>query len=163
MRSEQEMMKLILGFAEERDDVRAVVMTGSRTNPAVAHDWLQDYDITYLVRDVAAYRRNGDVPRYFGEIMILQMPDDMGDGPAPGTSYAFLMQFMDGNRIDLTFRALDDVAPVMEDSLSLVLMDKDRRFALPPPSLRSYVTQPLSAKQFADCCNEFWWLTPYVA
>lgn len=27
------MMRLILGFAQDRDDVRAVAMTGSRANP----------------------------------------------------------------------------------------------------------------------------------
>jgi aminoglycoside 6-adenylyltransferase len=163
VRTEKEMMQLILGFAEARDDVRAVVMTGSRTNPTAAQDPFQDYDITYLVESVAPYRQNGQVPQYFGDIMILQTPDDMGEAASPTGSYAFLMQFMDGNRIDLTFRALDDTDPILADSLSLVLMDKDRRFALPEPSLRSYVPQKPTAKQFADCCNEFWWLNPYVA
>src|SRR5215831_1427548 len=120
------MMDSILGFAQERDDVRAVVMTGSRTDPAAAHDRFQDYDITYLVEEVTPYRQNRQVPLYFGDIMILQTPDDMGEPPSPTTtSYAYLMQFTDGNRIDLTFRPVVDVAPILEDSLSLVLLDKD--------------------------------------
>ncbi len=163
MRSEKEMMELILRFAQERDDVRAVVMTGSRTNPAAARDRFQDYDITCLVEEVAPYRQNPQIPLYFGDLMILQTPDDMGEPPRPSTSYAYLMQFTDGNRIDLTFQPVADVACILEDSLSLVLLDKDRRFALAPPMLRSYLPQKPTAKQFADCCNEFWWLNPYVA
>jgi aminoglycoside 6-adenylyltransferase len=141
-----------------------VVMTGSRTDPAAAHDRFQDYDITYLVEEVTPYRQNRQVPLYFGDIMILQTPDDMGEPPSPTTtSYAYLMQFTDGNRIDLTFRPVAEVAPILEDSLSLVLLDKDQRFALPPPTVRSCLPQIPTAKQFADCCNEFWWLNPYVA
>jgi aminoglycoside 6-adenylyltransferase len=46
----------------------------------------------------------------------------------------------------------------------VVLLDKDGRLpSVPPPSLRDYRTQPPTAKQFADCCNEFWWCAPYVA
>ena len=163
MRSEKEMMGLIVGFAQAHEDVRAAVMTGSRTNPAAAPDPFQDYDVTYLVRDVAPYRQNQEVPRYFGELMILQTPDDMGDEPGTAASYAFLMQFADGNRIDLTFRDPDGADLVAADSLSVVLVDKDRQFALPPPTLRSYLPRAPAARQFADCCNEFWWLNPYVA
>jgi len=166
VRTEKEMMDLILNFAQEQDDVRAVFMTGSRTDPTAARDVFQDYDITYLVADVTPYRHSGTIPEYFGDIMILQTPDDMGAAPAvPAllSSYAFLMQFMDGNRIDLTLRAVDDVNSILADSLSVVLLDKDRRFALPPPTSRSYLPQKPTGRQFADCCNEFWWLNPYVA
>lgn len=157
------MMQLILGFARDRDDVRAVVMTGSRANPKATRDRFQDYDITYLVEEIAPYRQNWQIPVYFGEIMILQTPDDMEDSSSIKLSYAYLMQFTDGNRIDLTFRPTSDVGPVLADSLSLVLLDKDERFFLPPPSLRSYLPQRPTAKQFADCCNEFWWVNAYVA
>lgn len=156
-------MELILGFARDRDDVRAVIMTGSRTNSATMGDRFQDYDITYVVAELAPYRRNSQIPAHFGDIMILQNPDDMGDVPAAPTRYAYLMQFMDGNRIDLTFRPVSAVGPIFADSLSFVLLDKDRRFELSPPTLHSYLPARPTAKQFADCCNEFWWLNPYVA
>jgi aminoglycoside 6-adenylyltransferase len=156
-------MHLILGFARDRDDVRAVVMTGSRANPKATQDRFQDYDITYLVEDVAPYRQNWQIPLYFGEIMILQTPDDMGASVSIEMSYAYLMQFTDGNRMDLMFRPAADVAPIVADSLSRVLLDKDQRFALPPPCLRSYLPHKPTAKEFADCCNEFWWVNSYVA
>lgn len=156
-------MDLILGFARDRVDVRAVVMTGSRANPKATRDRFQDYDITYLVEDVTPYQGNRQIPAYFGDFMIVQTPDDMGDSRPIETSYAYLMQFKDGNRIDLTFRSIEDVAPIVADSLSLVLLDKDGRFHLPPPSLRSYLPSKPTAKQFADCCNEFWWVNPYAA
>ena len=165
MRSEGEMLDLILNFAREHDEVRAVVMNGSRINPNAKKDPFQDYDVVNFVRSVEPFRRNAEVVRYFGEIMILQTPEDMIDPPAEGEGhYTYLMQFMDGNRIDLSFYALEQVELIIKDSLSLVLLDKDHVIGeLPPPSEVNYLPLKPSAKAFDDCCNEFWWLNPYVA
>lgn len=165
MRSESIMMDLILQTAVKSPDVRAVIMNGSRVNPNARKDPFQDYDLVYLVPEVEPYRRNSAIPPTFGEIMILQLPDDMIE-PPPGDqrSYAYLMQFMDGTRIDLTFAPLEDASLYVEDTLSVVLLDKDNRFPpLPPPSDRGYLPSLPTAKAFDDCCNEFWWLNPYVA
>ena len=53
MRSEAEMMKLILDYARANEDVRAVMMNGSRANPNAPKDLFQDYDIVFFVKDVA--------------------------------------------------------------------------------------------------------------
>ena len=34
---------------------------------------------------------------------------------------------------------------------------------VPPASDRDYLPKPPSARAFFDCCNEFWWVSPYVA
>ena len=165
MRSEREMLDLILTYARDHDEVRAVVMNGSRVNPNSPQDPFQDYDIVYYVRSIEPFRRNMDLVRYFGEIMILQLPEDMNDPPAEGDGhYTYLMQFMDGNRIDLSFFALNQTDVTLNDSLSLVLLDKDHLIGeLPPPSDAGYLPRKPNAKAFDDCCNEFWWLNPYVA
>lgn len=165
MRSEAEMYDLILSYAQNNPDIRAVVMNGSRLNPNAPVDPFQDYDIVYLVAEVGPYRRRLDIPAYFGELMILQMPDEMGDSPRDERDgFAYLMQFTDGNRIDLTFFPTANALECVSDSLSRVLLDKDQIFApLPAPNDSSYHPQPPTAKTFADCCNEFWWLNPYIA
>lgn len=165
MRTENEMLDLILAFAHAREDIRAVVMNGSRVNPNAPKDPFQDYDIACYVKDVDAFRADLNIPRYFGELIILQLPDDMGDPePENNGSYAYLMQFMDGNRIDLSFHPLESVDTIQQDSLSLVLLDKDKRIAaLPAPGDRGYWPKPPTAKGFGDCCNEFWWVSVYAA
>ncbi len=103
MRSEQEMFELIINTARNDDRIRAVIMNGSRANPNAPRDFFQDYDIVYIVTDVASLKQDPDWIRCFGELMILQLPDDMGDPPPTKRfGYAYLMQFLDGNRIDLT-------------------------------------------------------------
>ena len=48
MRSEHEILELILNTAKSDDRIRAVIMNGSRTNPNAPRDIFQDFDILYL-------------------------------------------------------------------------------------------------------------------
>jgi aminoglycoside 6-adenylyltransferase len=74
------------------------------------------------------------------------------------------MQFADGNRIDLTLVHKGCLDDMKHDSLSLLLLDKDGLIPpLPAPTEKDYLPQPPTDKAFADCCNEFWWVCPYVA
>jgi len=165
MRSEREMHDLILGIARADDRIRVVLQTGSRVNPNAPSDPFRDFDIIYLVTDLAPFVRNSQWIRAFGEIMILQTPDDMVDPPPEQTAgYAYLIQFMDGNRIDLGIFPLSHLSEVRKDSLTVLLLDKDGTVdPFPPPDERSYLPTRPSLRQFADCCNEFWWVCPYIA
>jgi aminoglycoside 6-adenylyltransferase len=165
MRTEGQMFDLILDTAKADERIRAVIMNGSRANPNAPRDCFQDFDIVYIVSDVDPFRRNLEWIKRFGDMMIQQMPDDMQDPPAAEDgSYAYLMQFMDGNRIDLTFMSMAQYRQQETDSLSILLLDKDGMIEpFPPASEASYLPKPPTAKAFADCCNEFWWVSPYVA
>lgn len=165
MRSEQEMLDLIIGTARDDDRIRAVIMNGSRANPSAPRDRFQDFDIVYAVTDVAPFWHNLAWIDRFGERMIVQLPEDMQDPPpSRDGGFVYLVQFMDGNRIDLGIYPIDQARVRAQDSLSMLLLDKDGVIGpLPPPSERDYLPRPPSAKAFADCCNEFWWVCPYVA
>jgi aminoglycoside 6-adenylyltransferase len=164
MRTEREMLDLILATARADERIRAVILNGSRVNPEVERDPFQDFDVVYLVTDVASFRRDPGWIDRFGERMILQTPDEMGESPRPDGAYAYLMQLADGNRIDLTLYPIDHRNAMAPDSLSVLLLDKDGRVPpFPPPNPSSYAPRPPTAKQYADCCNEFWWCAPYVA
>ncbi len=165
MRSEQEMLDLIIGTAKNDERIRAVIMNGSRANPNAPQDIFQDFDIVYIVTDVAPFKYDYDWIQRFGEIMILQMPEDMQDPPPSNDGgFAYLMQFTDGNRIDLGIYPLAKLNELGKDSLSLLLLDKDGLIApCAPASESDYLPKPPTAKAFSDCCNEFWWVCPYVA
>src|SRR5690606_14769686 len=122
MRSEQEVMDLILGVARADERIRAVMLSGSRANPAIPKDKWQDYDITYFVEDVTPFRNDPAwVIERFGRPLIMQMPEAMRCPEGNGT-FAYLMIFPDGVRIDLTFdcrKYTDNGEP------AVVLLDKD--------------------------------------
>ena len=96
MRSEQEMMNLIMDTAKNDQRIRAVIMNGSRVNPNAKKDFFQDFDIIYVVTSIRSFVSDHSWIRIFGDIMIMQMPksdrliSDIDDG-----SFTYLMQFTD--------------------------------------------------------------------
>ena len=168
MRTESEMSDLILGFAREDDRIRAVYMNGSRTNPNARRDLFQDYDIVYTVTATRPFLEDRAWLANFGEVAVMQEPDlgaVFGDVSDHDIRYAFLMQFEDGNRIDLTLQVTDETARTYQtDSLTVPLLDKDGLLPeIPAASDRDYLITKPDAFRFAGCCNEFWWVSPYVA
>jgi len=75
--------------------------------------------------------------------MILQMPDDMGDPPPEkNAGFAYLMQFTDGNRIDLNLFPVDRLSELEDGQPEPAAADKDGLFGqLPQPSESSYLPQ----------------------
>jgi aminoglycoside 6-adenylyltransferase len=166
MRSEKEMMDLIMNTAKEDDRIRAVIMNGSRTNPNAKKDIFQDYDIVYLVTNVQSFTSDHSLVNRFGEMMIMQMPEDMVLPAADNDGhFTYLMQFTDGNRIDLSLYPLEKADELIKgDGLSILLLDKDGTIEpLPPAHDSDYITKAPTEKEFLNCCNEFWWVSPYVA
>jgi aminoglycoside 6-adenylyltransferase len=165
VRSEKEMLDLIVATAEQDERIRAVLMGGSRANPQAQRDIFQDFDIVYFVTDVELFTQDHSWINRFGQLMILQMPDAMeGSGARNDGRFAYLIQFADGNRIDLTLFPVAGINKFKRESLSVLLLDKDQILEpFPAPSERDFLPVPPTAKAFSDCCNEFWWVCPYVA
>lgn len=121
MRSEQEMLDLILNTARKDERIRAVIMNGSRANPHAPRDIFQDFDIVYLVSEVASFIDDLAWIRRFGNILIMQRPEAIQDPPLDNDgSFTYLMQFTDGNHIDLCLRPLTRSEEVERNSLSLL-------------------------------------------
>jgi aminoglycoside 6-adenylyltransferase len=104
----------------------------------------------------------------FGERIIKQEPEGMSLFPPDKDFldlYTYLMLFTDGNRIDMTLVDVSDIEKhIYTDSLMKVLLDKDGLIPpLPKASDADYWVQKPSADFVDDCCNEFWWLSTYVA
>lgn len=161
MRNEAEVIKEILDFANEENNVRAVMMNGSRVNPNAIKDIMQDYDVVFFVRDLErqSYKINRSWIKRFGELVILQQ-NDFEEG-----AYIIMMQFKDGVRIDLSFRDINKVQEsVQEDSLTKIILDKDGIIPqLQLPNDSTYLVQRPTEKEFDMVMNEAWWIQSYVA
>ena len=157
-RTEEQILKLIIGFAEADDRIRAVLMNGSRVNPSVTRDPFQNYDITNLVTEVEPFRNEEYVVPYFGEAIVVEQPL-IGPWPpadADGSYHNYNMQLADGNRIDLSFFHVDTLTDRLRDSLTAVLLDKDNRIpSIPPPNESSYFIAEPTKELYDGCCTGF--------
>ncbi|MEI2401814.1 aminoglycoside 6-adenylyltransferase [Niallia taxi] len=169
IRTEQEMHELILSVAKGDNRIRAVYMNGSRANPKVKKDILQDYDIVYVVTKTGLFIENEAWIHVFGELIMLQEPDRMdlaaGLEVDVSRSYSYLMLFTDGNRIDLHIETKEAMLEQYgKDSLTIPLLDKDGILPeIPFASDHSYYVKEPTAIRYFHVCNEFWWCQQNVA
>jgi aminoglycoside 6-adenylyltransferase len=161
MRNEREVLSQLLDYARGNEMVRAVMMNGSRVNPNVSQDIFCDYDVVFVVTDPEHFKTDQSWIKNFGDLIIMQLNDWPGD---LANGYAFLMLFSDRVRIDLGFDSVQQIDRLLDDSLTLVLLDKDQLFSpFPPPSDTGYFIQKPGQKEYDEAANEFWWCSTYIA
>lgn len=166
MRNEAQMYELILNIARQDDRVLAVYMNGSRTNKNAPKDIFQDYDIMYVVEETGSFIEDRKWIEKFGDILYMQYPDESPDYPADKENlYGWLMQFEDGNRIDLHVETISHaMAHMGDDKLCRVLLDKEHILPkVPEATDEDYWVKKPSKEQFFACCNEFWWCSNNIA
>ncbi|MCC3357226.1 aminoglycoside 6-adenylyltransferase [Bacillus sp. REN16] len=170
MRTEQEMMELIMDVARKDERIRAVYMNGSRTNPTVPKDIFQDYDIVYVVTETESFIKDEGWIHIFGDLLIAQEPDRrdqqfFDDKSDSFQSYGYLMLFTDGNRIDLHIDTIDKMLKDYgKDKLTIPLFDKDNILPLiPAPTDNDYHVKKPTEFMYYSCCNDFWWCLQNVA
>ena len=155
MRTEAEMFDVILKTAETLQ-VKAVAMSGSRTNPKVPKDEFQDYDVVYIVNDLDNLTSDLSWLDQFGKRIIEQEV-------ALDHRRLYLMLFEDGNRIDLTLCPQKHIKEWVDSEADFsVLEDPNGLFEAYSPSTQSFCTRTASAIEFEKACNEFWWVSAYV-
>lgn len=94
------------------------------------------------------------------------MPDEMNLVKSQSqSSFAYLILLKDSVRIDLTLISIEKIKSGYKlESATKVLLDKDNLFSnLPVSNDSDFIIQKPDQKEFSDCCNEFWWVSTYVA
>ena len=149
------MLNLILQTAKTLQ-VKAVAMSGSRTNQNAPKDEFQDYDVVYVVDDLDNLTSDFSWLDQFGKRLIEQhvLLDQR---------HLYLMLFEDGNRIDLTLCPKDYIQEWVDSEAGFtVLEDPEHLFEPYSQNLERYWTPPASETDFKNSCNEFWWVSAYV-
>ena len=155
MRTDQEILELILGTAEKLQ-VDAVALFGSRTNQKVQTDEFQDYDLVYVVDDIDNLTSDLSWLDQFGKRIIEQEV-------TLRHRRLYLMLFEDGNRIDLTLCPKEHINEWVDSEAGfIVLKDKKGLFEAYLPNPKRYWTAPPSEEEFTASYNEFWWVSAYV-
>ena len=155
MRAETEMLDLILQTAKTLQ-VKAVVMSGSRTNPKAPKDEFQDYDVVYIVDDLDNLTNDLSWLDQFGKRIIEQEV-------ALDHRRLYLMLFEDGNRIDLTLCPKDHIQEWVDSEAGFTFLeDPEHLFEPYSQNLERYWTSPATETDFEKSCNEFWWVSAYV-
>ena len=155
MRTETKMLDVILKTAKTLQ-VKAVAMSGSRTDTKAPKDEFQDYDVVYIVNDIDHLTNDFSWLDQFGKRIIEQEV-------SLGNRRLYLMLFEDGNRIDLTLCPKEHIQEWVDSEAGFtVLEDPENLFEPYFPNPEHYWITPATETDFEKACNEFWWVSAYV-
>ncbi len=166
MRSEAVMYRLFMDIANADERILAVYMNGSRTNEKAPKDIFQDYDIVFVVTKTEPFIEDGEWIHKFGDILYMQYPDENPDCESDKDNiYGWLMQFDDGNRVDLHVESVEHAkAHIRDDKLCRIFLDKEKILPeIPEATDEDYYVKKPSEEQFKACSNEFWWCSNNLA
>lgn len=151
------LFNLIMTTGQENPAILMIGSEGSRNDPTVKPDQYQDYDMTYFVSDADFPAFEQFERSHFGELMIQQILPEKN-------RWCWLMQFMDGNRLDLKIQPISSVpAYLAEDTLNTILLDKTGVCTnLPATTDQTHWVQQPTQIEFNDCVIEFFWVSTYV-
>lgn len=153
----------IIEFAESYVNIRGVILEGSRANPTITSDPFQDFDIVFVVNNWEEFIQNYDWTNLFGEKLIEQLPETFSFGDKQENFFSYLILYKEGFRIDFSIIPVEKVWD-FKDSLWKIWLDKDQLFTnLSENSDRDYWIKKPNEKWFQEVCNEFWWVSTYVA
>lgn len=159
----------IAEWGSRRDDVRAVLLTSSRTRQGAPVDDLSDWDVTLYATDPGALLGDDGWLWELGDVLVrLPVPGMAGGWDAPTR----LALYRDGTKIDFTVKPVVALAaaasaerlPAELDAGYRVLLDKDGAAAgLGEPTGSAYRTALPTQRQLTALVEEFWWEATYVA
>lgn len=156
MRTDQEMLELILGTVKKLQVDAVAPLSGSRTDTKAPKDEFQDYDVVYVVDDLDTLTNDLSWLDQFGKRVIEQEV-------TLGHRRLYLMLFEDGKSIDLTLCPKEHINEwVASEADYTVLVDEKDLFESYSPSPQRFWTSPASETDFEKTCNEFWWVSAYV-
>lgn len=149
------MLSLLIKIAKNLK-VKAVALSGSRTDTKAPKDEFQDYDVVYVVDDFDNLTSDLSWLDYFGKRIIEQEV-------VLDHRRLYLMLFEDGNRIDLTLCPKEHIKEWVDSEAGFtVLEDPEHLFEPYSQNLERYWTSPATETNFVKSCNEFWWVSAYV-
>jgi aminoglycoside 6-adenylyltransferase len=167
---EKAVIKKITAWVESKPDIRAVILTSSRTKPSVQLDEFSDYDVIFVAQDIKPYRENEDWLDEYGKILgVYRDPVEIRYGYE---RFINVTQYENGLKIDFTLWPVDllkhvvaiEKLPDYIDDGYKVLLDKDGLTkGMKTPSYKAFIPKPPTETEYQKFCEGFFYNTPYAA
>lgn len=168
--SQDPVIQRLIQWANDRPDVRAVLLTSTRARPGAPLDLLSDYDVILAVDDVQPYYESRAWLSDFGPLLVLYR-DPLRSFHGLNR-FAYITQYEDGLKIDFTLWSAGILprlaaGPTLPDELDVgyeVLLDKDDLAqGLQPPTYQAHIPEPPDESRYLEQVELFFHETTYVA
>ena len=151
----------IINFVNTESEIDYLILNGSRANNNIIPDIYSDYDIIAGTKNPDKYLYDQNWANFFGEPLIIQKNLIK---KYELTWPIFLIQYKTDNRIDIQFYPGDPKEIYQNDSLSIILLDKNNvlknKF---DPSDKDYLEKKPEKERYIKNINNFYWCSLNVA
>jgi aminoglycoside 6-adenylyltransferase len=169
---EVDVFKQLIHWAEQRQSIRAMLLTSTRAVPGAPVDFLSDYDVILIVEDIHPFYEERSWLEEFGEVLVVYW-DPIYKDPEHGIEMmANVTQYADGLKIDFTIWPVElfqkivqaPALPAELDAGYRVLLDKQGLTrGMKPPSHRAYIPTRPTSEAYQLLINDFFSDVPYMA
>ena len=168
---QDEVFDKLVQWAEQRDSIRAMLLTSTRAVPDATVDFLSDYDVILIVEDIHPFYEDRSWLEDFGEVLVVYWDPIYPDPEHGNEKTANVTQYADGLKIDFTlwpvalFQKIVQ-APALQAELDAgyrVLLDKDNLTReMKPPTYRAYIPTRPTNEAYQLLINDFFTDVPYM-
>ncbi len=168
---QDEVFDKLIQWAEQRDSVRAMLLTSTRAVPGATVDFLSDYDVILIVENIHPFCEDRSWLEEFGEVLVVYWDPIYPDPEHGNEKTANVTQYADGLKIDFTlwpvalFQKIVQ-APALQaelDAGNRVLLDKDNLTReMKPPTYRAYIPTRPTNEVYQLLINDFFTDVPYM-
>ncbi|MBI1258121.1 MAG: hypothetical protein GC204_11675 [Chloroflexi bacterium] len=168
--SDSEIRARLVAWGQQRDAVRAMLLTSTRAVPNAAPDIFSDYDVILILTDIQPFATDRAWLEDFGHVLTLYRDPLIQDGDFERSGN--VIQYEDGLKIDFTLWPVGLLkrivsAPRLLDELDAgyqILLDKDHLTDdLQPPTYQAYIPKPPSETAYVERIETFFLEAIYVA
>ena len=169
-RKEHDVVSSLVQWAESKVDIRAMLLTSTRTNAHATVDEFSDYDVILAVTDYRQYSESDDWLEDFGKVLTVYRDPIRTEFGLE--KFCRVTHYEDGTKIDYTVYPVDLLKRIAEelelptnlDAGYTVLLDKDKLTEqLKPPTYKAYIPVIPTEKEYQTLVEEFFSETIYVA
>ena len=168
---QEDVFNKLIQWAEQRNAIRALLLTSTRAVPGASVDLLSDYDVILIVEDIHPFYEDRSWLGDFGEVLVVYWDPIFPDPEHGDEKTANVTQYADGLKIDFTlwpvalFQKIVQ-APVLQAELDAgyrVLLDKDHLTReMKPPTYQAYIPTRPTNEAYQLLINDFFTDVPYM-
>lgn len=167
---EDKILNHFVQWGNRLDNVRALILTSSRTTSLGTVDIFSDYDLILVTPDIQPFYSDRKWLEAFG--MVLALFRDPIEVEAGFPQSGYIVQYEDGLKIDFALWQIEKLQhtvsqpelPAEFDAGYRVVLDKDNlTSSLKSPTYKAYIPTPPTPKRYQEAVETFFLDTTYVA
>ena len=172
MKDNHDVISRLVQWAEQRDSVRAMLLTSTRAIPNAPVDIFSDYDVVLVVEDIHPFFEDRSWLEDFGEVLVVYWDPIYSDPDYGIEKFANVTQYADGLKIDFTLWPVELLRKIIQapavtaelDAGYRILLDKENLTdGMKPPTYTAYIPVPPTNEVYQKMIEEFFSDAPYVA